>query len=185
MEFLDEVSETDFQNIMKLDPTIPSILDHWKCHWVKVSEDDFTHNIHIITQGISSDFATWDVFDRHLCLGHYSKKVYDSNYYIGDELKEKYPSFQTQYFDKIKERVENFSREKMLCTPLCYLANERKGPYAIRESIKRHIAAYIHYFILKAEQFEQIDNNAICMIPDDGQFNSPMIPNDFCNICIK
>ena len=184
MEFLGEVSEKEFQEIKKLDNSIPETFPNWKYYWVKVSEDDFLHKIHIIPQGTSQSPIGWGRFSTHLCLGHYSKQVYDSGYYIGNELMQVYPELQTKNFDKIKNIVENFSRQKMLCSPLCYWANKKTGSYAIRESIRRHVAAYIHYFILEEEKFEPI-SNAICMIPDDEQFNIPIIPNDFCNVCIK
>ena len=75
--------------------------------------------------------------------------------------------------------VENFSREEMIQSPLLYLANMKTGPYVIRESVRRHIAAYINYFILKKEKFEPI-GNAICMVADDEQFCNSRIPKDFC-----
>lgn len=184
MEFLDKVSEKEFQEIKKLDNTIPKPFPNWKYYWVKVSENDFLHKIHIIPQGTPQDPIGWGRFSPHLCLGHYSKQVLDSGYYIGDELIQEYPELQTKYFNEIKEIAKNFSKQKMLCSPLCYWANKKTGPYVIRESIRRHIAAYIHYFILEEEKLEPI-SNAICMIPDDEQFNTPIIPNDFCNACIK
>ena len=86
---------------------------------------------------------------------------------------------QTENFDVIKHRVEHFSREKMLHSPPWYLANKKTGPYMLREGVRRHIAAYIYYFILEKEKFETIDY-AICIIPDNKKFNIPRIPNNFC-----
>ena len=183
MEFLDEVSEKEFEVIRRLDSSIPTIPEHCKCYWVKVSKDDFLHNIHLIQQGVQ-DFATWDVFDIHLCLGYYAKRVKCNDYLIGKHLKDKFPLLQSANFDVIKTRTNEFSRTKMIETPLCYWANSKEGPYIIRESIRRHIAAYIHYFILKKEDFSPIEKNAICMITDDG-YSFPQIPYDLCDSYIK
>jgi len=180
MEFLQEVSKEKCNEIRKLCCPIPQTPDNWTCYWVKVSKNDFLHNIYIIIQGTAQKPIGWERFVYDPCLGCYSQRVYDSGYRISDELMKEYLVLQTEYFDKIKERVENFSRKKMLLSPLLYLANKKTGPYMIRESVRRHIAAYIHYFILKKEKFESISENAICMIPNDEQFNESKIPNNFC-----
>jgi len=180
MEFLNEVSEKECQEIKKLYPPIPSIVDNWKCYRVKVTEDDFLHKIHLIVQGTPQNPIGWERFSLESCLGHYSQQVYNSNYLIPKELFAVYPQLQTKNFDIIKERSKNFSREKMLLEPLLYLANKKTGPYMLRESVRRHIAAYIHYFILRKEKFESISNKAYCIIPNDEQFHETKIPKNFC-----
>ena len=179
MEFLNEVSEEECQKIKKPYPPIPSIVDNWKCYRVKVTEDDFLHKIHLIVQGFHP-VATWERFSTDLCLSHYAQKVYNSNYLIPKKLFAAYPLLQTDNFDIIKERANDFSRKKMLLEPLLYLANKKTGPYMLRESVRRHIAAYIHYFILRKEKFESISNNAYCIIPNDEQFYETKIPKNFC-----
>ena len=179
MEFLNEVSEKEFQAIKELDKTIPQTPKNGTCYWVKVNENDFLHKIYIIIQGTPQNPIGWERFAYDPCLGCYSRRVYNANYYVGDELLEEYPILQTKYFDRIKKMVENFSREEMIQSPLLYLANMKTGPYVIRESVRRHIAAYINYFILKKEKFEPI-GNAICMVADDEQFCNSRIPKDFC-----
>lgn len=181
MEFVDKVSEEEFQEILNLDSTIPPIPENWACYWVKVSEEDFLHRIHRVIQDPSVDLGVWEKFSLDSCLGCFSQQVYESRYRIQDDLMKKYPQLQKDNFDKIKDIVENFCLQKMLYSPLCYLANKKTGPYVIRESIRRHIAAYIHYFILKKEKFEPIvDKKAICMIPDDERYYNYEIPNKFC-----
>ena len=180
MEFLNEVFEEECREIKKLYPPIPRIVDNWKCYRVKVTEDDFLHKIHIIVQGTPQNRIGWERFSPESCLGHYSQQVYNSNYLIPKELFAVYPQLQTKNFDIIKERAENFSREKMLLDPLLYLANKKTGPYMLRESVRRHIVAYIHYFILRKEKFESINNNAYCIISNEEQFYETKIPKNFC-----
>lgn len=179
MDFLREVSEEEFQEIEKLRDITPSIPENWTCYWVKVSKNDFLHNIHIVVQGTPQNPIGWERFAYDTCLGCYSQRVHNSEYRISDELMKVYPKLQTENFDVIKYRVEHFSREKMLRSPLWYQANTKAGPYMIWESVRRHIAAYIYYFILEKEELEPI-SYAICMLPDDEKFNRSIIPNKFC-----
>ncbi len=177
MDFLREVTKEEFQKIKNADPSIPSPQIGCRYYWVIVTEEDFRKKIHIIVQGLHP-VATWERFSANLCLEHYAQKVRDSNYQLPEKTRQEFPTFQP-YFDEIKKRSVGFSREKMLLTPLCYKANKKTGPYMIRESVRRHISAYIHYFISEREKFESLDN-AICMIPDNEQYQFPEVPNDFC-----
>lgn len=174
MEFLCEVSGEEFQNLQNLEPQLDPLSPFCKYYWVTVTEEDFLKKIHILVQGTQE--GTWECFSTESCLGCYSQKVYASNYQLPEEKQQKYPNLQTKYFDEIKQRVERFSREEMLLTPLWYKADKKTGPYMIRESMRRHIAAYIHYFILKKETFKPISNNAICQIPSNWR----IIPTNFC-----
>lgn len=180
MEFNSEVISSDLIRIRELDRTIPESLVNWKYYWVTVTENDFLHKIHVIVQGSPPEkLVGWQRFSTDTCLGCYSQQVFDSKYRISNELRNVYPILQTDNFDIIKQIVENFSRDEMLKTSLCYMANKQDGPYMIRESVRRHIAAYIHYFILRKEKFEPIDNT-ICMCPIDEKFVKRIIPNESC-----
>ncbi len=181
MEFLDKVSEEECKEIKNLCvSTIPATPDNWTCHRVKVSKNDFLQNIYIIIQGNPQNPIGWEKFVYDPCLRCYSQQVYDSGYRISDELMNEYPILQTENFDEIKRRAENFSRKKMVSCPLLYMANKKTGPYMVLDSVRRHIAAYIHYFILENEEFEPISENVFCMIPNDKKFNEFRIPTDFC-----
>ena len=46
MEFLNEVSEKEFQVIKELDKTIPQTPKNGTCYWVKVDKNDFLPRRH-------------------------------------------------------------------------------------------------------------------------------------------